>query len=115
MNIDLETAAVLRKASEDYAGLWELPIALRSVGIPDAAPTARRVAARLFAQGLIYAVWGDPSPRESSILSAAEWQQSLVDDSLWDETTPYAGRTVWVSATDDGDRVALNIGPLPTV
>jgi len=96
-------ASVLQKSSEDYAGLWEIPITLRSLEVRDPESMAKSLVRELLDEGLVQCVWGDPNPESNAVLDQEECGRVLFDDSFWREDTPFAGRTVWLSTTPRGE------------
>ena len=96
--------AVLQKASEDFAGLWEIPIVLRSLGVANPVSTAQSVVRHLLEDGLVGCVWGNPHPEANLELTIEECVTAVSDEKFWREDVPFEGRTLWLYATPRGEK-----------
>lgn len=102
-------AAIIRKAQEDYAGLWEIPIVLRSLGVENPQRAASSLVGKLLQEGLVGCVWGNPNPDPSTPLQTSECERVLSDESFWRDDVPFEGSTVWLYATPKGEQWVENL------
>jgi hypothetical protein len=96
--------AIIAKAQEDYAGLWEIPIVLRSVGVENPQGVAASLVRKLIHEGMLECVWGNPDPNPNAPLPTDDRERVLSEESFWREDLPFEGSTVWVWATPKGEQ-----------
>lgn len=101
-------AAIIRKAEEDYAGLWEIPILLRTVGVENADRVAVTIVRKLLEEGLVGCVWGNPDPNPNTPVADSDRERVISDESFWRDDVPFTGSTVWLYATPKGEEWVEN-------
>lgn len=95
---------VLERADEDFVGLWEITIALRTAGVAEPLAAAQAIVRQAIDLGLLECVAGYPNPSLSNPMPLAQIGDAFSSAVYWDENRPFKGEKLWVYTTPAGEK-----------